>query len=536
MKGTRLEGDRLVALGLAGLLVLLGSFQMVSGVCGVYHDDAVYVITAKALSQGQGYRLINLPHSPLQTKYPILYPASLALIWRFWPSFPDNLLAMQWLNLLLGAATVGLAYLYMVRCNYFSRGVAAAAALLSITSPSFLYFCSLTLSEIPFAFIVVLAAWALDRHIAEPYGSRWSEFSLGFFLALPFLTRSIGVVFAPIGLAILYLSGRSVRWVFLGAASLMLPWIFWMLVGPRWNDLQVTSYYTNYLSWWSIFGIPSLLRVVLTNVIYALYGSASIGLGIFNSQLFFPTSAWLLVVVAGAIAYLGIIKQLCQGRVLPCFLTGYSLLFLIWPWPPARFLIPILPFLLAYLLNWFWNQAPRLAFIARPMILGIIGLVILLGFNITLVHRAVAVSQSMHYPYVERMKEPLSWSSYEGIFKWITAHTRPQDVIASGLDTMIYLYTNRCTFRPFVGRPASLFYGDKGPPLGSVEEMIRFIKIYKARYLVHTPMPLFSEEKPMDEFVDQVQRKYPGWLKPVYLGEDNRFVVFELQPDHEPDV
>jgi hypothetical protein len=49
-------------------------------------------------------------------------------------------------------------------------------------------------------------------------------------------------------------------------------------------------------------------------------------------------------------------------------------------------------------------------------------------------------------------------------------------------------------------------------------------------------MPLFSEEKPMDEFVDQVQRKYPGWLKPVYLGEDNRFVVFELQPDHEPDV
>jgi len=509
---------------------------MVSGVCGVYHDDAVYVSTAKALSQGQGYRLINLPHSPLQTKYPILYPAFLALIWKIWPSFPDNLLPMQWLTLLLGAATVGLAYVYMVRCNYFSRSVVAAAALLSITSPLFLYFCSLTLSEIPFAFLVVLAAWALDRHIAEPHGVRWSEFSLGLLLALPFLTRTIGVVFAPIGLAILYRSGRSVRLVFLGAASLILPWIFWMIVGPRWNDLQVTSYYTNYLSWWSLFGIAALSRVVLKNFISILYNSASIGLGIFNVQLFFPASAWLLVVLAGTTVYLGVIKQLCQGRVLPCFLTGYLLLVLIWPWPPFRFLIPILPFLLAYLLNWVWNQLSSLTFVARSKILGVIGLSILLAFNITLVHRAVATSRSMHYPYLERMEESLSWSSYEGVFKWIIMHTRPQDIIASGLDTMIYLYTNRCAFRPFVGRPASLFYGDNKPPLGSVEEMVKFIKIYKARYLVHTPMPIFREEKPMNEFVEQVQRKYPGWLKPVYLGEDKRFVVFELQPDHEPDI
>ena len=65
---------------------------MVVGVCGVYHDDGIYVITAKALAQGEGYRLINLPNSPLQTKYPILYPALLAIIWKIWPSFPKNLL------------------------------------------------------------------------------------------------------------------------------------------------------------------------------------------------------------------------------------------------------------------------------------------------------------------------------------------------------------------------------------------------------------------------------------------------------------
>jgi hypothetical protein len=35
-----------VACGLAGVVVLLGAWQMVVGVCGVYHDDAIYVITA----------------------------------------------------------------------------------------------------------------------------------------------------------------------------------------------------------------------------------------------------------------------------------------------------------------------------------------------------------------------------------------------------------------------------------------------------------------------------------------------------------
>ena len=96
--------DIWVAFGLAVMVLVLGAWQMVLGVCGVYHDDAIYVITGKALAQGYGYRLINLPGSPFQTKYPILYPALLSVIWKIWPAFPENLLAMQWLSLLAGRA------------------------------------------------------------------------------------------------------------------------------------------------------------------------------------------------------------------------------------------------------------------------------------------------------------------------------------------------------------------------------------------------------------------------------------------------
>ncbi len=525
--------DWLVAVALAALLALLGSFQMIPGVCGVYHDDAIYVSTAKALSEGQGYRLINLPSSPLQTKYPILYPGLLAIIWKFWPSFPDNTVAMKWLTLLLGAATVGLAYLYMVSCNYFPRKVAAAAGLLTVTSAPFLYFCTLTLSEIPFGFVVLQAAWALERHIDEIKGGRLSEFSLGLLLAVPFLTKSIGIVFAPIGMGILYLYGLSIRWVSLGATVLMIPWLSWMLVGAGWNDHQVTSYYTNYLAWWASFGIGTLSRVVAMNVIYILCGSISIGLGIFSVELFFPASGWMLVLLTGGILYIGVFRHLRQYRVLAFFLVGYLFIILIWPWPSPRFLIPILPFLLAYLLDWVSNQLLKLTFLAPPMTSGIIVLSVLLAFNAALVRQVVAASHSMHYPSLKHMKQPLSWSSYEAVFEWITARTRPEDVITSGLDTMIYLYTNRRAFRPFVGRPLSLFYGDNGPPLGSVDEIIGSINFYKARYLVHTPMPMFCEEAPMNEFIEQVQNTYPGWLKAVYVGDDKRFVIFEIQSDHD---
>src|SRR5262249_49748420 len=40
---------------------------------GIVHDDGIYVVTAKALATGQGYKIISLPSALPQTKYPILF-------------------------------------------------------------------------------------------------------------------------------------------------------------------------------------------------------------------------------------------------------------------------------------------------------------------------------------------------------------------------------------------------------------------------------------------------------------------------------
>ena len=71
---------------------------------GTFHDDGVYLVTAKALAEGQGYRIISLPSEPPQTKYPILFPWLVSLVWHLNPSFPANL---PWLRLVPLFATLG---------------------------------------------------------------------------------------------------------------------------------------------------------------------------------------------------------------------------------------------------------------------------------------------------------------------------------------------------------------------------------------------------------------------------------------------
>ncbi len=58
---------------------------------GFYHDDSIYWVSGRSLAMGEGYRIESLPGQPYQTKYPPLYCALLAGIWKLDPQFPSNL-------------------------------------------------------------------------------------------------------------------------------------------------------------------------------------------------------------------------------------------------------------------------------------------------------------------------------------------------------------------------------------------------------------------------------------------------------------
>lgn len=526
--------DKLIATILAAVVLVAGYWWMVGGVCGIYHDDAVYVSTAKALAEGQGYRLINLPGAPLQTKYPILYPAILAIIWKLWPSFPNNLVAMQALSLLAGGAVAGLAYLYLVRFGYFTRGVALGAGLLCATSINYLYFSTLTLSEMPFALLLLAALWALEEQVRAPKRSKIRQFFLGILLALPCMCRTIGVTLVPVGLFVLYRQRRPVRWVAGGASAIILSWFFWTLASKIYfPDDHITGYYTDYFSWWYENGFSVVVRTIFYNLFYSMIVSSCLGLSGLEKALSSLSSIVMIVLyyMLGILTWIIIGNNAKKYRILPLYLISYLSIVILWPWPPFRFIVPILPFLLAYLIYGVSVTKQWLTFIPgyRSVLLVMMG--VLLAANLALVFQRGQSHLETRYPSIICPNPPVSWSSCEAVFDWVRLHTSPKDIIASGLDTMIYLYTGRRGFRPFVGRPALMFYGDASQSLGTPEDLLQVMKVYQPRYLIHTPMPGFGEEKPFAALLRKLRQEYPGALEPVFVGADPRFVIFAVWPD-----
>ena len=158
---------------------------------------------------------------------------------------------------------------------------------------------------------------------------------------------------------------------------------------------------------------------------------------------------------------------------------------------------------------------------------------LLVSTNLVMVQRNYQVNRDSHYPYLHVPEAPVAWSSYQEIFRWVKENTRPSEVIAYGFDSMLYLYTGRQGFRPFVMRPETLFYGQESPTSG-VSELRKFLEVYRPGFLINSPMPEFGEEKPFTALLQEVQERYPGWLQTVYQGADSRFVIFKINPLQTP--
>jgi hypothetical protein len=521
--------DIVISISLGILVLLLGSQLIVKGVTGISHDDGIYIITAKAIAQGEGYRQIHLPDSPIQTKYPFLYPLFLAIIWKISPSFPGNLLWMQWMTLTMGAITVAASYLFFIRFAYFNRVISVAAVLLCATSPFFLFFCTTCRSEIPFALFLIVSMWVLERHLEKPFASRTAQLFAGVLLAFPFLCRTIGIMFLLGALIIALRHRKAMRFPILGIALIVLPFGLWMLWFSKWGSATSSNtYYTNYFSWWLSYGIPHLGRILASNAFDICFDTTPI-----SHVVWVYVPKWVLYGSA-AIGFLGLacfLSRISRFRVLPIFVAVYLMLVLVWPWPPSRFLIPIIPILFACAI------AGVLLSLARfGCKIKFLNRIVLIPLGALLVANAVAINQDIAtttttgyparlFPYGEAL---VNWSSYGEMFEWIRENTGPNDVFASGMDPIIYLYTGRLAFRPFVARPSSMFYNDQAPAFGSLSDVMANVKWYKPRYLALFPVPGFADARPYIEFVVDSQKEYPGWLEYAYMGKDKRFIIWKV--------
>lgn len=524
--------DIFLAAVLGVLVCLIGTWQMVPGVCGTFDDDALYLSSAKALAQGEGYRLPNLPGTPPQTKYPPVYPALLAAIWSLWPDFPGNLVAFQALSLFFAGLSLAFGYLYLLRSSYAGRGTAFFCGLLCASSHFYLYYTSQILSETVWAFLLIVALLCSESPGEKDHYPQRREISLGILLGLLCLTRIAGLA-VLIGFIIYFLwTRRNPLRLLLGWLVCFAPWIVWSAVNrTSTHSVGAHSYYTGYLDWW-LEAVSHYHRVLIANFAEIFFFTPlTIFEGLWNHPLLPESSALVfLAFTLGILLWIGFIESLRSKRILPFILLVYLTLGCMWPGPPSRLLVPVLMLLLTCQIQPFIRNRTRSlgTRLLHPVFLGVLSLAMVT--NIFLLFSYSALHKRTGLPWIEFPRsEEIHWSAYQDIFSWVREHTSVKETIAGTGDGMLYLYTGRKTIRPYTLKPLRAHYGS-GPAYGTPEEMLAVLKTSSIRYLVVLRLPADSDQHKFYSLLDEFRKRYGTHLKVAYAHKEPSFFVLEISP------
>lgn len=182
-------------------------------ILGFYHDDGVYAVTAKALAEGKGYRIISLPGEPVQMTYPIFYPLVLSVVWRIFPEFPANIPALKAPSIIFALLFLWITYQYLVRRNYASKRMALAIVFMTAVNPWTVWAATMAMSEALYCLVSVLALWATELFISSTWGSKRKRYIYlalaGMVIAVTIMTRSIGISVLSATFIFLFLNKRK---------------------------------------------------------------------------------------------------------------------------------------------------------------------------------------------------------------------------------------------------------------------------------------------------------------------------------------
>jgi hypothetical protein len=309
---------------------------------GAYHDDAVYMVTAKALAEGNGYRILSLPEKPFQTKYPPLLPLLLSIVWRLDSGFPGNLskiTAVCWSLLPV--------YLFLVfrllRQWRLSTVEATGICVLAALSPHVVLSGLMTMSELLFGVFVVAALLLLERGMQKPSVAVFA--AAGAAAGLAFLTRTQGLALLASAAFVLVWRKRSISAAVFSAVfgSFVVGWWLWTHTHAYAGSDPVTVYYIDYVRFyrasvhWS--EVPLLIQ---TNLDSMFTGAARLLFATTGSNL--PSRMFSWVVAMAVIS--GIRRTVVRSGQLhfALFALASFVMFIPWNWPPnERYLLPLWP-------------------------------------------------------------------------------------------------------------------------------------------------------------------------------------------------
>jgi hypothetical protein len=505
------------------VIAVLGVWAQNAALVGINYDDGIYALLARAIANGDGYRLTFLPVALPGIKYPPVYPLSLVPFWILAGSQESALWAMKIANgMYLGVAAGTFTYL-MADLRVMPTYLAAVVAVVSFVSGTMMLVTAGVLSEPLYMAVLFAALWVADGGEGRP-GTKRLVFA-GTLAGLVVLTRSVGVtvvVAVAIGLWVRY--GRRTALKALGVAALVIaPWLaFTFAKSGQVPEVLVPRY-------------GSYLQLYLAN----LGGSLGSAFDIFSTNLgailqtlgaklvpwFGSTIRSLAGAALIALAMLGSVKIVRKAPATAIYPWVYLALILVWSFPPFRFLFILFPLLLA------------LAVVSLPIVAGRMG-EILGGVSRGRIRQSwprfalIALSLLVAGGLAFRDSRAVARRVWDGaeldksasgaeVIDWVLKNTGPHAVIAYEFDPLIALHTGRKVV-PNNYEPVHIWYRTEAPP---VEPLARMFSEMGVGYVaVRLNVPLAAA--PVDALVE----RHPDVLNLTYVTGRGA-AIFELDLD-----
>ena len=404
-------------------------------------DDAMYVVLAKSLATGHGYRWINLPGAPAATHFPPGYPALLALVWWLVPAFPANVLAFKLLNaILIGIVSLATATLAVRRFG-MSRWVAAAVGVAAALSVPVISLGIRVMSE-PLFLTLLMSTLLVAERVADG-DDRWSMVALaGALSGAATLVRSFGIALV-IAIVVALLLRRRVRSaaIALGLSMLfVVPWQLFVSANQGVVPQPMRGNYESYTSGLSAAlgpgGPAFLLRTVTNNA----RGAATVLTGIFGWSV--PRAAlWLVLVLSVGLLLVGSRVLWNRARVTALFLATYVAILLAWPFFGGRYIWGVWPLVILTM-----ALGLRAVFAHRPTVSSMrIGLRCLQAVLAAGVAMYVVGAWRAAHDHVWSVVASAQAAPIRNVVRWIDDRTPDHAVVAANYEGAVYLYTGRLT-------------------------------------------------------------------------------------------
>jgi hypothetical protein len=405
---------------------------------GIAQDDGLYMILAKAIRSGQGYRFINLPGAPSGVHYPPGYPLLLAALSLLTSGIPGNPLVFAAANMVfLG---VGAALLYVLgRRTGMSAALATVCAILGFLMPPALWMNTALFSEPMWLGLAIpWLVWA-DRADRDGTLDARTAILLGASAGGIALVRTQA---ATLALALTFVLGLRRQWKFaslvlVGAVAVLVPWQLYIARHAGEIPAAVSAKYGPYFTWFvqglRAEGLHLLVATLKRNVVSSFT---------IIKTLFAPIGgAWLAIVLLGAPGVAAAWRLARRTPVVFMAVIAHATIILIWPFEPQRFIWTSWPFVSLWLcagVSELWEQARRLNpgrwSPARILVAADSAVLALAAFGTTAfmlsngAYRAIARGQA------KRITPTVAW---------VEQHAPPGSLVASDDETAVFLYTGR---------------------------------------------------------------------------------------------